>query len=150
MRKAFIIIFLIYSNLFAIEAQSKIEIRFKIGDEIVTNIDIIEEKKYLIFLRPNLKNISKSYVITLGSNGAEIWDGKNTYYIDAVKTQAVDTTGAGDIYAGAFLYGINYGLSFEVAGNLASLAASQVVSQYGPRINKSIIQGLLTKINKKT
>ena len=98
----------------------------------------------------NLKNISKSYVITLGSNGAEIWDGKNTYYIDAVKTQAVDTTGAGDIYAGAFLYGINYGLSFEVAGNLASLAASQVVSQYGPRIKKSIIQGLLTKINKKT
>ena len=98
----------------------------------------------------NLKNITKSYVITLGRNGAEIWDGKNTYYIDAVKTQAVDTTGAGDIYAGAFLYGINYGLSFEVAGNLASLAASKVVSQYGPRINKSKIQGLLTKINKKT
>ena len=98
----------------------------------------------------NLKNITKSCVITLGSNGSEIWDGKNTYYIEAVKTQAVDTTGAGDIYAGAFLYGINYGLSFEVAGNLASLAASEVVSQYGPRMKKSKIQELLTKINNKT
>mgnify|MGYP001203199944 FL=1 len=97
----------------------------------------------------NLKKITKSYVITLGSKGAEIWDGKNTYYIDAVKTKAVDSTGAGDIYAGTFLYGINYGLSFKVAGNLASLAASQVVSQYGPRLKKSKIQEFLSKVNNK-
>ncbi|MDC3000538.1 peptidylprolyl isomerase [Candidatus Pelagibacter sp.] len=68
MRKAFIIIFLIYSNLFAIEAQSKIEIRFKIGDEIVTNIDIIEEKKYLIFLRPNLKKLSEEEILKIAQN----------------------------------------------------------------------------------
>ena len=97
----------------------------------------------------NLKKITKSFVITLGSKGAEIWDGKNTYYIDAVKTKAVDSTGAGDIYAGTFLYGINYGLSFKVAGNLASLAASQVVSQYGPRLKKSKIQEFLSKVNNK-
>ena len=97
----------------------------------------------------NLKKITKSYVITLGSKGAEIWDGKNTYYIDAVKTKAVDSTGAGDIYAGTFLYGINYGLSFEVAGNLASLAASKVVSQYGPRLKKSEIREFLSKVNNK-
>ena len=97
----------------------------------------------------NLKKITKSFVITLGSKGAEIWDGKNTYYIDAVKTKAVDSTGAGDIYAGTFLYGINYGLSFEVAGNLASLAASKVVSQYGPRLKKSEIREFLYKVNNK-
>ncbi len=97
----------------------------------------------------NLKKITKSFVITLGSKGAEIWDGKNTYYIDAVKTKAVDSTGAGDIYAGTFLYGINYGLSFEVAGNLASLAASKVVSQYGPRLKKSEIREFLSKVNNK-
>nr|AOE07950.1 sugar kinase [uncultured bacterium]CBL88133.1 carbohydrate kinase family protein, PfkB [uncultured Cytophagia bacterium] len=97
----------------------------------------------------NLKKITKSFVITLGSKGAKIWDGKNTYYIDAVKTKAVDSTGAGDIYAGTFLYGINYGLSFEVAGNLASLAASKVVSQYGPRLKKSEIREFLSKVNNK-
>ncbi|MAJ50733.1 MAG: adenosine kinase [Flammeovirgaceae bacterium] len=97
----------------------------------------------------NLKKITKSYVLTLGSKGAEIWDGENTYYIDAVKTRAIDTTGAGDIYAGTFLYGINHGLSFEVAGNLASLAASQVVSQYGPRLKKSKILEFLSEIKNK-
>ena len=97
----------------------------------------------------NLKKITKSYVLTLGSKGADIWDGENTYYIDAVKTRAIDTTGAGDIYAGTFLYGINHGFSFEMAGNLASLAASQVVSQFGSRLKKSQILESLTKVKNK-
>jgi sugar/nucleoside kinase (ribokinase family) len=96
-----------------------------------------------------LKKITKSYVLTLGSKGAQIWDGENTHHIDAVKTQAVDTTGAGDIYAGTFLYGINHGLSYMEAGNLASLAASQVVSQYGPRLKKSKIREFLAEIKNK-
>jgi len=96
-----------------------------------------------------LKKITKSYVLTLGSKGAQIWDGENTHHIDAVKTQAVDTTGAGDIYAGTFLYGINHGLSYVEAGNLASLAASQVVSQYGPRLKKSKIREFLAEIKNK-
>ena len=96
-----------------------------------------------------LKKITKSYVLTLGSKGAQIWDGENIHHIDAVKTQAVDTTGAGDIYAGTFLYGINHGLSYVEAGNLASLAASQVVSQYGPRLKKSKIREFLAEIKNK-
>ena len=38
--------------------NAKIQIKYKIGDEIITNFDISEEKKYLIFLRPNLKNLN--------------------------------------------------------------------------------------------
>ena len=46
----------------------------------------------------------------------------------------VDTTGAGDMFAGAFLYGITNGLTHEEAGNLASRSSSKVVSQFGPRL----------------
>ena len=38
--------------------NAKIQIKYKIGDEIITNFDISEEKKYLLFLRPNLKNLN--------------------------------------------------------------------------------------------
>jgi fructokinase len=49
--------------------------------------------------------------------------------------KAVDSNGAGDMFAGAFLYGITHGHSFYEAGNIASLASARVVSQFGPRLS---------------
>ena len=40
-----------------IRTEADIKINYKIGDDIITNIDILEEKKYITFLRPNLKNV---------------------------------------------------------------------------------------------
>lgn len=81
-----------------------------------------------------LKTISKSFAVTLGSKGALVFDGKNTIPIAAQKIKAVDSNGAGDIFAGAFLHAINAGFSFQKAGELASAAAGKVVSKFGPRL----------------
>ena len=56
--------------------------------------------------------------------------------------QAIDTVGAGDTFAGAFLYGINNGLDFENAGNLASKLSSKVVTKLGPRLDKEVIESI--------
>lgn len=48
----------------------------------------------------------------------------------------IDTTGAGDNFAGAFMYGICEYYAIEKCGELASLIASQVVAQFGARLNK--------------
>ena len=45
--------------------NAKIIVKFKVGDEIVTNIDIFNEKKYLIFLRPDLENLKEDELINL-------------------------------------------------------------------------------------
>ena len=82
-----------------------------------------------------LKGIARSFVVTLGPKGALVFDGNNSYSIQAFDTVSVDTNGAGDLFAGAFLYGITHGKSFEEAGTLASLAASKVVSKFGPRLS---------------
>jgi len=82
-----------------------------------------------------LSKIAKNWVVTRGAKGALIFDGKNTISIKSHKVEAVDTNGAGDMFAGAFLYGITNGCSFKTAGDLASLASSRVVSQFGPRLN---------------
>ncbi|WP_461518270.1 adenosine kinase [Porticoccus sp.] len=81
-----------------------------------------------------LLNVANSFAITLGAEGALICDGSEFYHIPPHKVTAVDTNGAGDVFAGAFLYAITHGYDYPAAGQLASLAAANVVSQFGPRL----------------
>lgn len=81
-----------------------------------------------------LKKIARQIVITLGSKGALLFDGEKNISIAPHKVKAVDSNGAGDMFAGAFLYAISSGHDFETAGNLASLAAATTVSTFGPRL----------------
>lgn len=90
--------------------------------------------------REALKKIAKRFVITQGKNGALIFDGDTFIDIEPYEVHAVDTNGAGDMFAGAFLYGITNGHSFAGSGKLASLASSKVVSQYGPRLDMKAIK----------
>ncbi|HRP02025.1 MAG TPA: adenosine kinase [Candidatus Kapabacteria bacterium] len=80
-----------------------------------------------------LDSLVPNYAITLGAEGSIIkWNGK-IYNIKPYKANLVDTTGAGDMYAGTFLYSMIKGDNIEKAGSLASLASSKIVSQIGPR-----------------
>ena len=47
---------------------SNIKIKYKIENEIITNIDIEEEKKYLIFLNPNLKKLNTEQITKISEN----------------------------------------------------------------------------------
>lgn len=81
-----------------------------------------------------MKTIAKSFVITLGAEGAITYDGSELAQIPPHRVHAVDSNGAGDMFAGAFLYAITRGEAFPVAGRFASLAAGRVVANYGPRL----------------
>jgi sugar/nucleoside kinase (ribokinase family) len=90
-----------------------------------------------------LKTLSKEFAITLGPKGALIWDGQNLLTIDPTPVQAIDTVGAGDLFAGAFLYGRTQGWSHQQAGALAALSAAQLVSIRGPRLSAATTQQIL-------
>ena len=81
-----------------------------------------------------LLQFSKLVVITRGNKGSLIASSKEKINIDSVKTDAIDTVGAGDAFSGAFLFGINNGMGLENSGKLASLLSSKVVSKIGPRL----------------
>ena len=81
-----------------------------------------------------LKAVAKTFAVTLGAKGAMVFDGETLPSIAPHRVNAVDTNGAGDMFAGAFLYAISHGHDFVTAGKLASRAAGEVVSQYGPRL----------------
>lgn len=72
-------------------------------------------------------------IFTLGPNGSLVHVGGRTVHIPAYPTTVVDTNGAGDMYAGAFLYGLLHGWGIERAGHAASRAAARIVAQYGAR-----------------
>ncbi len=90
-----------------------------------------------------LKAIAQEFVVTRGAEGALVWDGSGVIEIEPVPTKAIDTNGAGDLFAGAFLYGLTHGLSHAQAGRLASHAASAVVSKFGPRLEADQARALL-------
>ena len=81
-----------------------------------------------------LKLNNQHIVITQGANGAVIIDPAQQFHVAGRHGDAVDTNGAGDAFAGAFLYAINAGLSLEAAAQLAILISSEVVAQFGPRL----------------
>lgn len=81
-----------------------------------------------------LKISAKTFAITLGKKGAMVFDGTSMQTVPGEAVSAIDTNGAGDMFAGAFLYAITNGQSFADAAKLANHAAAKVVSQYGPRL----------------
>ena len=75
-----------------------------------------------------------------------MFDGNEFIEIDPFPTKAVDSTGAGDMFAGAFLYGINHGLGYKKSGILASASSSAIVSKFGPRFEEGQAAEILKKI----
>ncbi len=80
---------------------------------------------------------AENVALTLGSNGSILMHESEVIAVESVPVQAVDTTGAGDMYAAGVLYGITNGLSWQQAGHLGSHAAAQIVSRLGARLPKS-------------
>lgn len=92
--------------------------------------------------KDKLMTIAEKFVMTQGSNGATVFDGDTFIDIEPYDVKAIDSNGAGDMFAGAFLYGITHGHSMAGSAKLASLASSKVVSQYGPRLSWNEIKDI--------
>jgi sugar/nucleoside kinase (ribokinase family) len=95
-----------------------------------------------------LKKIAKTFAVTLGARGAYIFDGKKEIHVVTMPVEAVDTNGAGDLFAGAFLYAINNGLSYAEAGKLGCMSSSILVTQFGARLKLEQTQSIKNKLIK--
>jgi len=81
-----------------------------------------------------LRKDAKLAAITLGSEGSVVVSGDETIYVEACKIrELVDTTGAGDLYASGFLFGLSQGFSLEKCATLGNFCAAEVIQHIGPR-----------------
>jgi sugar/nucleoside kinase (ribokinase family) len=92
-----------------------------------------------------LSKIANKVVVTLGNKGAKVATTDNLIDIEASQVKAIDTNGAGDMFAGAFMYGVTQGMSDRDAGLLASESAARIVATFGARLEKRVQQSILEK-----
>lgn len=81
----------------------------------------------------------ETVAITRSAQGSTIISGDRTVHVDAEPVEeVVDTTGAGDLYAAGFLFGLARGYDLHTSGRLGSLAAAEVISHLGARPEVSL------------
>jgi sugar/nucleoside kinase (ribokinase family) len=93
----------------------------------------------------DLKKIAKSFAITQGPKGALVWDGEKEIDIVTSQVKAVDSNGAGDLFAGAFMYALTHDHSFADAGKLACACSSKLVTQFGARLQRDQMKEIYTQ-----
>jgi fructokinase len=76
--------------------------------------------------------------ITRGADGSVVLRGDETVEIAAEPTRVVDTTGAGDVYAAGFLAALTSGRGLAACGRLGSIAAAEIISHYGARLQRDL------------
>ena len=94
----------------------------------------------------DLKQYTNTFAITDGAKGAMTFDGQAMHQSSGVEATAIDTNGAGDMFAGAFLYAITSGRDYAWAADLANDCAARVVAQFGPRLEASEFNAIKAKI----
>lgn len=82
-----------------------------------------------------LKKTADQFVITLGARGALLYDGQRAQQLPGKPVTPKDTVGAGDLFAGAFLYGLTHGYSFNASGELAIASSAELVTAFGARLS---------------
>ncbi len=93
-------------------------------------------------------------VVKVGKSGSLVQNGQNMYHIPAMPVNCIDTTGAGDLYAAGFMYGLLNDLSLPLCGEVGSILAGKVIEVIGakipdatwPEIKKSIKQVIYKQI----
>jgi sugar/nucleoside kinase (ribokinase family) len=83
-----------------------------------------------------LKDIGRAVNVTLGKRGSLVVAQHGQTLVPGVDVRAVDTNGAGDMYAGACLHGWCIGMSPEQAAAFGNFAAGQLVQTYGARLRR--------------
>ena len=116
---------------------SGVDILFANEDEITKlyGVDTFEEGVKAV------RGICDIACVTRGRDGSVIVTADELVTVEAHQIpKRVDTTGAGDLYASGFLYGLTQQRSLAYSGRLGSIAASAVIGHIGPRPGMSLAQ----------
>ena len=81
-----------------------------------------------------LSNTATQWVCTRGKDGATVFDGTQRFDIPGRVVAPIDTNGAGDMFAGAFLYGLSNDWGFEKSARFGVHTSGYLITQYGPRV----------------
>ncbi len=125
--------------------EDYVDILFANENEITT----LYETSSLNAAIERLKTKCDLAAITIGEKGSIlISNGKERNIDPFIFGKAIDTTGAGDLYAGGFLKGLADGLEPEISAKIGSICAGHIVTQLGSRSNTNLLQLVSSNLGK--
>ena len=113
---------------------------------ISEHVDIVfaneEEAKSLTGKEPEeaLHDISEMCdiaVVKIGSKGSMIKQGKNIFTVGIIEANSIDTTGAGDLYASGFIYGLLKGYPLDKCGQIGALLSGKIIEVIGAKMDEA-------------
>lgn len=98
----------------------------------------------------HISDLCEIAVVKIGKSGSYVKSKAldNHIYVPATSAKAIDTTGAGDLYASGFLYGLTSGLSLEDCARIGSIVAGNVVEVIGAKMEEARWNAIKDEINK--
>lgn len=110
--------------------EGHVDILFANESEIMSLYEVKEFDQAL----QAVKGHCEIAALTRGAQGSVVVSGDEFHVVDAEKIkQVVDTTGAGDLYAAGFLYGLTQNRSLADCAKIGGIAASHIISHFGAR-----------------
>ena len=125
-------------------------------DLVSKHVDIVfaneEESKSFTGKSPEAALIAISEmceiaVVKVGAKGSMVKHGDEVFSSEAIQANPVDTTGAGDLYASGFLYGLAHDLPLNKCASIGGVLAGNVIEVVGPKMNKDRWNTIQQKIN---
>lgn len=99
--------------------------------ELLTGYNALDDKEIDMGVKKLISLGTNLVIITLGSNGSVLCDGKEKKYFASNKVKAVDTTAAGDSFIGGLLFSLSNGVKIEDSIVFASKVAALTVTKKG-------------------
>jgi sugar/nucleoside kinase (ribokinase family) len=99
-----------------------------------TDLDVVCKK---------IAALAKVVCLTRSAKGCLVIEGQRITTVAATPVKAIDSNGAGDMFAGAFLYAVTHSLTTAQAAALGNVAAAKVVSQYGCRLPQPSVDAIV-------
>ena len=87
-------------------------------------------------------------IVKVGKKGSFIKSEGKKYTVGVIEASSKDTTGAGDLYAGGFLFGLLHSLSFEKAGQVGAILAGNVIEVVGAKMDESRWENIINEVKK--
>ncbi len=118
-------------------------------------VDIVfaneEEAKAFTGMEPEdalneIAKVTDIAIVKVGKKGSMIKQGNTIVTVDVNEVEPIDTTGAGDIYAAGFLYGLISDFGLKKSGEIGSLLASTVIQNIGAKISDENWEKITKKI----
>ena len=74
-------------------------------------------------------------VVKIGSKGSMVKKGDKVYTAGVIDAKSIDTTGAGDLYASGFIFGLIQGLELDRCAEIGSITAGNIIEVIGAKMN---------------